>query len=601
MTGGTMPCNTFHLRNAWGLWHWMPFWVNSGTKGRKWDQGWVTEVISPVLSKVMALELSPWLFAAMHQSTFVDLEKWVDERAWIVLRLPSGEMGREGAKLTAGVVYNVFDAAYRKVTIHKPVPYYFVIDEAQEIGVGMRLESMLSEGAKFGARTFVLAQSLSMMRRVEGFEPVVQALLANTSTQAFFSPDPEDADIIRDTLNATARFGITTLDLPTLTCWLRARLNYAWQPPTLLKVKPLKRPEPARVQALIREVIGAHPEDYVSGDGWQEQSVDMLKSMIANPIYQSYLERVVPWAAEGQPTHGTPGPGGDGKSAGNCPEKLHPRMIGDWAFRRSVETCGRNFYKRRHYEEFHMKKMRQKNLKAFFTNKILIAACVISPLVFFGVAAVLADVWSGPANRTTAGTCDVYHYHQGTFVCRETCGQPEYHICDAACASAGGCDSSRTVNNPGSSLPDATVSGSTSCSSAGNNGWCKGMGTLSPERERACQRLQHHRLRQRSVWVFMLADRPAIWNFPQGVTTNLGYWANSSFGDQSDEAYASMSVDSVAPTLTLTIPSPNGSNGWNKSGPVTASASATDATFGRGQRGHQRRRCFLHRLHGRSV
>ena len=41
-----------------------------------------------------------------------------------------------------------------------------------------------------------------------------------------------------------------------------------------------------------------------------------------------------------------------------------------------------------------------------------------------------------------------------------------------------------------------------------------------------------------------------------------------------------MSVDSVAPSLTLTLPSPNGSNGWNKSGPVTASASATDANSG---------------------
>ena len=260
-----------------------------GNEGRKWDQGWVTEVISPVLSKVMALELSPWLFAAMHQNTFVDLEKWIDERAWIVLRLPSGEMGREGAKLTAGVVYNVFDAAYRKVTMHKPVPYYFVIDEAQEIGAGMRLESMLSEGAKFGARMFVLAQSLSMMRSVEGFEPVVQALLANTSTQAFFSPDPEDAVLIRNTLNSTARFGISTLDLPTLHCWLRARVNYAWQPPTLLKVKPLKRPDPDRVQALIREVIGAHPDDYVRGDGWQEQSVAMLSKMIENPTYKDYL------------------------------------------------------------------------------------------------------------------------------------------------------------------------------------------------------------------------------------------------------------------------------------------------------------------------
>ena len=129
------------------------------------------------------------------------LERWVKERAWVVMRLPSGTMGREGARLTAGIFYNVFDAAFRKATLTDPVPFYFIIDEAQEIGGGMRLEAMLSEGAKFGARMLVLAQSLSMMRRVEGFEPVVQALLANTSTQAFFSPDPEDADLIRATLS----------------------------------------------------------------------------------------------------------------------------------------------------------------------------------------------------------------------------------------------------------------------------------------------------------------------------------------------------------------------------------------------------------------
>jgi hypothetical protein len=73
-------------------------------EGDKWSQGWVTEVISPVLSKVMALELSPWLFSAMHQERFVDMNRWVEERAWIVLRLPSGEMGREGARLTASVL-----------------------------------------------------------------------------------------------------------------------------------------------------------------------------------------------------------------------------------------------------------------------------------------------------------------------------------------------------------------------------------------------------------------------------------------------------------------------------------------------------------------
>jgi hypothetical protein len=258
------------------------------SEGKKWDQGWVTEVISPVLSKVMHIQLSPWLFAAMHQDSFVDLEKWIDERAWVVLRLPSGSMGQEGAKLTAGVVYNVFDAAYRSATLTRQIPYYFVIDEAQEIGGGMRLESMLSEGAKFGARMFVLAQSLSMLKTIEGFEPVVQALLANTSTQAFFSPDPEDAILIRDTLSSTARFGITTLDLPTLHCWLRARVNHAWQPPTALKVKPLKRPNPERISALIREVIAAHPEDYLPRDGWQDRAVAMLSSMVT-PVYQGYL------------------------------------------------------------------------------------------------------------------------------------------------------------------------------------------------------------------------------------------------------------------------------------------------------------------------
>jgi len=251
-----------------------------GGGGGSWAQGWITEVVSPLLSKVMALELSPWLFAAMHQNRFVDMEAWVRERAWVVLRLPAGTMGREGARLTAGVVYNVFDAAFRKVTMTSPIPFYFIVDEAQEVGSGMRLESMLAEGAKFGARMFVLVQSLSMMRQMEGLEPVVQALLANTSTQAFFSPDPEDADLIRAALSSTVRYGATTLDLPSLHCWLRARLSGQWQPPALARVEPLARAEHARVQKLIREVIEAHPSDYVLAEDWQKRGVRALSEML---------------------------------------------------------------------------------------------------------------------------------------------------------------------------------------------------------------------------------------------------------------------------------------------------------------------------------
>jgi len=212
-------------------------------------------------------------------------------------------------------------------------------------------------------------------------------------------------------------------------------------------------------------------------------------------------------------------------------------------------------------------------------RKFFIAACIISPFVFFGVVVVLADVWSGPANRMTAGTCTIHHYHLGSLVCSEPCGEPEYHICTAACDAAGGCDSSTTDNNPGHSLPDATVSGTTSCSSAGANGWCKGVGTLHLSGTEPVS--GYHITGFDSTLDGPLCSGSSCdWNFPQGVTTNLGYWAKSSFGDESEEAFASMSVDNVPPALTLTIPAPNGQNGWFKSGPVTASSSATDATSG---------------------
>lgn len=244
------------------------------------QQSWVTEVVSPIISKVMALELSPWLYASMHQNEFAPIEKWIQERSWIVMRLPAGSMGREASRLVASIFYNVFDAAYRQETLIRPIPYWFVIDEAQEIGQGMRLEAMLSEGAKFGARMFVLSQSLSMMRNTQGMEAVVQSLLANTSTQAFFSPDPEDAGIIRDTLASDLRYGDTTSDLPSLHAWLRARIQGKWQPPTVVRVDPIDRTDPERVQRIIREVIREHPEDYLSPDGWQDRVVDSLAQIV---------------------------------------------------------------------------------------------------------------------------------------------------------------------------------------------------------------------------------------------------------------------------------------------------------------------------------
>ena len=251
-----------------------------GAEDKGKGQGWITEVVSPILSKVMALELSPWLFSALHQDSFVDMEQWVKDRSWVIMRLPTGQVGRESARLIASVVYNVFDAAFRKATFEKPVPFYFVIDEAQEIGTGMRLESMLAEGAKFGARMFVLTQSLAMMRGTENMEALVQSLLANTSTQAFFSPDPEDADTIRAILSSSHRYGDITLDLPTLQCWLRARVGGHWQPPTLVRIPHVGTNNPQHVQQVIRDVIAAHPEDYKHVGDWEKSAIKAIKQMI---------------------------------------------------------------------------------------------------------------------------------------------------------------------------------------------------------------------------------------------------------------------------------------------------------------------------------
>lgn len=252
----------------------------SGARGA-WQQSWITEVLSPIISKLMALEFAPWLFHAMHQPDFVDLEQAIEEKAWIILRIPSRELGAEGSQLLSAAVYNIWEAAFRRTaTPEKPIPYFVIVDEAQHIASGMQLETLLSEGTKFGARVFVLTQSLARMRQIEGFEQVVQALLANTSTQAFFSPDTDDKETIRDILSSKLRYGDMTLDLERLEFWLRARINGRWEPPVLTRGKPLAYAASSVVDSVIREVIAEHPSFYVYPEVGLRSAVRALVKML---------------------------------------------------------------------------------------------------------------------------------------------------------------------------------------------------------------------------------------------------------------------------------------------------------------------------------
>lgn len=75
-----------------------------------------------------------------------------------------------------------------------------------------------------------------------------------------------------------------TLDLPSLQCWLRARVGGQWQPPTLARIQPLPRADSQRVAALMQKVFANHPQDYLPLDGWQEKASRVLQNMMAPPL-----------------------------------------------------------------------------------------------------------------------------------------------------------------------------------------------------------------------------------------------------------------------------------------------------------------------------
>jgi hypothetical protein len=89
-----------------------------------------------------------------------------------------------------------------------------------------------------------------------------------------------------------------TLDLPSLQCWLRARIGGRWQPPTLTQIKPLPRADASRVRALIEEVIAAHPTDYLPADGWQEKASSALRDMLPRNLSHLLDEFLAVWLEE---------------------------------------------------------------------------------------------------------------------------------------------------------------------------------------------------------------------------------------------------------------------------------------------------------------
>ncbi|HTX90622.1 MAG TPA: hypothetical protein VMC09_05330, partial [Anaerolineales bacterium] len=221
-------------------------------------------------------------------------------------------------------------------------------------------------------------------------------------------------------------------------------------------------------------------------------------------------------------------------------------------------------------------------------HKVLVAVCLVAPLVVFGAAAVLAD-YIGPKNRVGPDqiVCsEIYRYktgpYQGQVACSMPCGEPEYYqaMCGAACQT--GCnDSQQYTTIPGPNLPDATISaGPVACSLAGSNGWCRGSASLTLTGTEPVSGYQITAIEGKlnGATPFLCSGASCTLALPEGQD-DLTFWALSSFGDSSLMGSASAKVDSVAPALNATLTGTVGLDGWFVSD-VHIGIAPTDASSG---------------------
>ncbi len=219
-------------------------------------------------------------------------------------------------------------------------------------------------------------------------------------------------------------------------------------------------------------------------------------------------------------------------------------------------------------------------------KSLLLVLTLALVLSLSGTPGAAAD-YIGPRNRTTTTTST-----QHLRVCYNSSGKIE-----CTCISDGGecdvtsspCPNSRCVSceeqekevTNTTTLPNATVSGNLTCGTPGSNGWCRGGPNLALSASEPVSGYKIQSIEGTTGVLCDPADAASIncnWTPPQGQT-NLAYWAHSTFGDTSLQGSQTIFVDTGNPGISLSVPAPNGQNGWFIS-PVTISASASDAVSG---------------------
>jgi hypothetical protein len=177
--------------------------------------------------------------------------------------------------------------------------------------------------------------------------------------------------------------------------------------------------------------------------------------------------------------------------------------------------------------------------------------------------------WSAcgwPSNCTAYGdTCVVTKTYDGIVGCSP--GEED-------------CTQQTTTTN----LPPATVSGSFSCSTPGDNGWCVGGGAINFTANEPVSGYNITYVERSSGVLCDPADAPSVscsWGGGGEGNYSINFWAHSSYGDTSTQSSATWRMDTVPPSVSISVSGGTpGGGGWYRGGPITVSPSASDATSG---------------------
>src|SRR5271157_728226 len=157
------------------------------------------------------------------------------------------------------------------------------------------------------------------------------------------------------------------------------------------------------------------------------------------------------------------------------------------------------------------------------------------------------------------------------------CAGKPHNPWDVGCCMRYGQDCNTVCKNVWVDDPP-TVKGSISCGTPGHGGWCRGGASLSLSASDP-QGYATTISGDINGTGFSCPGPTCTRGLPEGIGAAHFHATSATSNLSSATGTLNFQVDTHLPTLTFDIPSPNGSNGWNRS-PVTVSASGTDDTSG---------------------